>query len=63
VSGRRVYRGGTLAMNLILIVIGIVVLVRTASAGGSATAVGYLIGAGLVVAGCLRLWLLRKTAG
>jgi hypothetical protein len=63
VSGRGIYRGGTFAMNLILILIGAVVLVRTATAGGSTLAVGYLIGAGLVVAGGLRLWILRRTTG
>jgi hypothetical protein len=61
-SGRGIYRGGTLVMNLGLMVIGIAVLVRTATSGGSALAVGYLIGGGLLVAGGLRLWLLRKTA-
>jgi hypothetical protein len=62
-SGRNIYRGGTFAMNLLLIVFGAVVLVRTAIAGGSALAVGYLIGAGLVAAGVLRLWILRRTTG
>jgi hypothetical protein len=62
-SGRGIYRGGTFAMNLILILIGAIVLVRTATAGGSTLAVGYLIGAGLVVAGGLRLWILRRTTG
>jgi hypothetical protein len=50
-------------MNLILMAIGVVVLVRTATSGGSALAVGYLIGGGLLIAGGLRLWLLRRTAG
>ena len=63
VSGRGIYRGGTFALNVILIVFGLIVLVRTATAGGSTLAVGYLIGAGLVAAGCLRLWILRRTAG
>jgi hypothetical protein len=63
VSGRGIYRSGTFAMNLILVVIGLVVLGRTATSGGSALAVGYLIGGGLVVAGCLRLWILRRTTG
>jgi hypothetical protein len=62
-SGRRIYRGGTLVMNLILMAIGVVVLVRTATSGGSALAVGYLIGGGLLIAGGLRLWILRRTAG
>ena len=61
-SGRGVYRGGTLLMNLVLMAIGVAVLVRTVSAGGSALAVGYLIGGGLLIAGGLRLWLLWRTA-
>ena len=62
-SGRGIYRGGTFLMNVILMGIGVAVLVRTAASGGSAFAVGYLIGGGLVIAGALRLWLLRRTAG
>jgi hypothetical protein len=61
-SGRGIYRGGTLLMNLVLMAIGVVVLVRTVTAGGSALAVGYLIGGGLLIAGGLRLWLLWRTA-
>ena len=63
VSGRGIYRGGTFAMNLILMAIGVIVLVRTATSGGSTLAVGYLIGGGLRRGGGLRLWLLRRTAG
>jgi hypothetical protein len=62
-SGRGIYRGGTFLMNVILMAIGVAVLVRTATSGGSELAVGYLIGGGLLVAGGLRLWLLRRTAG
>jgi hypothetical protein len=62
-GGRNIYRGGTFAMNLLLIVFGAVVRVHTAIAGGSALAVGYLIGVGLVAAGILRLWILRRTTG
>jgi hypothetical protein len=62
-SGRGIYRGGTFLMNVVLMAIGVAVLVRTATAGGSVLAVGYLIGGGLVIAGALRLWLLRRTAG
>ena len=61
-SGRGIYRGGTLLMNLVLMAIGVAILVRTASAGGSVLAVGYLIGGGLLIAGGLRLWLLWRTA-
>ncbi len=62
-GGRNIYRGGTFAMNLVVIVFGVVLLVRTAVAGGSTLAVGYLIGAGLVAVGSLRLWILRRTTG
>ncbi len=62
-TGRGIYRGGTFLMNLILMGIGVAVLVRTAVAGGAAFSVGYLIGGGLLIAGALRLWLLRRTAG
>jgi hypothetical protein len=62
-SGKGIYRSGTFAMNLVLLVFGVIVLVRTAVAGGSALAVGYLIGGGLIAAALLRLWLLRRTAG
>jgi hypothetical protein len=63
VTGRSIYRSGTFLMNVILMAIGVAVLVRTATSGGSALAVGYLIGGGLLIAGALRLWLLRRTAG
>jgi hypothetical protein len=62
-SGRNIYRGGTFAMNLLVILFGVVLLVRTAVAGGSTLAVGYLIGAGLIAVGSLRLWILRRTTG
>jgi hypothetical protein len=62
-TGRGIYRGGTFLMNLVLMGIGVAVLVRTATAGGSAFSVGYLIGGGLLIAGALRLWLLHRTAG
>ena len=32
-SGRGIYRGGTLLMNLVLMAIGVAVLVRTATVG------------------------------
>jgi hypothetical protein len=62
-SGKGIYRGGTFAMNLVLLVFGVIVLARTIVAGGSALAVGYLIGGGLIIVSVLRLWLLRRTAG
>jgi hypothetical protein len=63
VSGRGVHRGATFAFSVLLFALGLVVLVRTAVAGGSALAIGYVIGVGLIVVALLRLWLLRRTAG
>jgi hypothetical protein len=44
-----------------MILIGVAALVRTATAGGGGLAVGYLLGIGLIVAGVLRLLVLRRT--
>jgi uncharacterized membrane protein HdeD (DUF308 family) len=59
--GRDAYRVTTLVFSVALIVLGVAALIRTAVAGGSATALGYVIGLGLLAAGVLRLWVLRKT--
>jgi uncharacterized membrane protein HdeD (DUF308 family) len=60
-SGRGVYRGTTLALSAAMILIGVAAVVRTAAAGGDRLAVGYLLGAGLIVAGVLRLLVLRRS--
>ena len=44
-----------------MILIGIAAIVRTAAAGGGGLAVGYLLGVGLIVAGVLRLLVLRRS--
>ena len=61
VSGRTVYRSGTALMSIALIAIGAAAIVRTAAAGATGPAVGYLLGAGLLAAGVLRLVILRRT--
>jgi uncharacterized membrane protein HdeD (DUF308 family) len=62
--GRAAYRAGTQAMSLLMIVLGAVALVRTALAGaGASIALGYLMGAGFLVAGVLRLILVRRQRG
>jgi len=61
VSARSAYRGSTYVLSGAMIVVGIALLVRTAFAGASGIAVGYLIGGGLLAAGILRLALLRRT--
>ena len=50
----------TTAMSVVLVVLGALMLVRTAVAGGSGLAVGYVFGAGLLLAGALRLYLLSR---
>ena len=60
-SGRAVYRSGTALMSIALIAIGAAAIVRTAAAGATGPAVGYLLGAGLLAAGVLRLVILRRT--
>jgi hypothetical protein len=59
--GRDAYRRTTYVFSCVLIALGAVLLVRTASAGGSGVTLGYLIGVAFIAAGALRLVLLRKT--
>jgi hypothetical protein len=61
VTGRRLHRLLTGGMSALLVLIGIAAVVRTAAAGGSGAALGYIIGVGLIAAGILRLYVLRKT--
>jgi hypothetical protein len=50
----------TKALSIVLVVLGALLLIRTAAAGGSGFALGYVFGAGLLVAGVLRLYLLSR---
>jgi hypothetical protein len=43
--------------SLVLILLGVVVFLRTALAGGGVLALGYVVGVLLVLAGALRLYL------
>jgi hypothetical protein len=61
VSPRDLHRLLTTGLSGLLVVIGIAAIVRTALAGGSGAALGYIIGVGLVAAGILRLYVLRRT--
>jgi hypothetical protein len=47
----------SLLLSAILVVLGVLALVRTATAGGSGVAVGYVFGGALVLAGLGRGWL------
>jgi uncharacterized membrane protein HdeD (DUF308 family) len=61
VSGRQLHRLLTTGLSGLMVLLGIVALVRTAVAGTSGLALGYLIGVGLIAAGVLRLIVLRRT--
>jgi hypothetical protein len=47
----------SLILSAILVVLGLSAIVRTAQAGGSGVAVGYIFGAALTLAGLGRGWL------
>lgn len=48
------------AVAVLMLGLGVAVLIRTASLGGSGLAYGYLLGVLLVFAGVLRLYLLAR---
>jgi uncharacterized membrane protein HdeD (DUF308 family) len=52
------YRKSVLVFGVLAIVIGFVLLIKTANDGGT---VGYIIGALFIALGAARLYLLRKT--
>jgi hypothetical protein len=58
---RQVYRGGTLVLSILMVVVGVALLVSTVVHGGGALAFGLLFGLLFIAAGCARLFLLRKT--
>jgi hypothetical protein len=47
----------SLILSAVLVVLGVTTLVRTALAGGSGVAIGYIFGAALTLAGLGRGWL------
>jgi uncharacterized membrane protein HdeD (DUF308 family) len=50
----------SLLLSVALVILGAVAIVRTATAGGSGVAVGYIFGAALILAGAGRGWLALK---
>ncbi|MGI8595005.1 MAG: hypothetical protein ACR2ML_11685 [Solirubrobacteraceae bacterium] len=58
---RQVYRGGTLFLSVLMVVIGISLLVSTLTFGGGLLTRGVLFGSLFLVAGGARLYLLRRT--
>jgi hypothetical protein len=59
---REVHRAGTLAMSVLMVVIGVAIVVRTLVAGGGALAVGLVLGVLFVLAGAGRLWVTLRGA-
>jgi hypothetical protein len=58
---RQVYRGGTLVLSILMVVVGVALLVSTVARGGGALALGVIFGLLFVAAGSARLYLLRRT--
>ena len=56
-------RRATVAFALVSIALGAAILIRTAAAGGSGLAIGYIFGVGLIVLGLGRLYLARGLRG
>jgi multisubunit Na+/H+ antiporter MnhB subunit len=54
---RQIYRSGTRALSVAMIVVGFALLVRTLAAGGGAIATGVVLGVLFVLAGAARLYL------
>lgn len=57
---RQLHRSSTRLMSILMIVIGIALLVRTLIAGGSAVALGVLLGVLFISAGAGRLYLQKR---
>ena len=58
---RQVYRGGTLLLSVLMVVIGVALLASTLARGGGPLAIGVLFGVLFVAAGGARIYLLRRS--
>ncbi len=56
----RIYEGGVRFLSALFIVVGIVILAVTISAGGGVLALGTLMGVAFIGVGCGRLWLASR---
>jgi hypothetical protein len=56
---QRAYLGSTLALSLLLVVLGITLIVTSVARGGGVLALGVVVGVCFVLAGAGRLWLFR----
>jgi hypothetical protein len=60
---QRVYIRVTLALSVLMLLLGITLIVSAVLGGGGVLALGVLVGAALTLAGAGRLWLLRAARG
>lgn len=60
-NGREAHRRMTVAMSLVMIVLGLALIVRTVAEGGGPLAIGLLLGVLFVAAGLGRIWVSRRT--
>ena len=58
---RSAYRGSTLVLSILMVVVGVALLISTALRGGGPLAIGILFGLLFIAAGSARIYLLRKT--
>lgn len=59
----RLHRSGTRVLSLAMIVLGVLLVVRTLTAGGGAIALGVVLGVLFAAAGAARLYLQARGGG
>ena len=59
---RDAYRGGTVLLSVLLMIVGVALIVRTLVAGGGAGALGIVLGVLFALAGAGRLWIAWRTS-
>jgi hypothetical protein len=60
---QRAYLGSSLALSVLMLLLGLTLVVSALVRGGGVLALGVVVGAALTVAGGGRLWLLRGARG
>ena len=60
-SPERIYRTSVRAFSLVFLVLGVVILVGTLTAGGGPLSVGVLLGLAFLAVGAGRLWIASRT--
>ena len=58
---RQVYRGGTVTLSVLMVVVGVAIVVSTVARGGGALALGVVLGVLFAAAGAARIYLFRRT--